>query len=123
VAFAIAGAPTLSDVTSQLKVVRGGFVYNARTRTYSQTLTITNTGAALNGPLSLLLDGLTSGVTLTNQSGITTASHGAAPVGTSYLVLPATSLAGGASVSITLQFSAVTTPSYTPQFLLGSGTL
>ena len=124
-------AVTLTDVTAQLKVARGGLIFSARTKTYTQTLTITDTdtdtdadtGAAVTGPLSLLLPNLSGTATLSNRTGVTTVAHGSTAAGTSYVTLPATTLAAGGSESVGLQFTTTTTPSYGLQVLLGTGTL
>ncbi len=124
VAYSIAAAATLTDVTAKVSVARGGLVYNARTKTYTQTLTITNTStAALTGPLSLLLTGLSSTATLANATGSTTVAHGSTPAATPYLTLSAGSLAAGGSVTVTLQFTTTTAPTYGLQLLAGAGTL
>ncbi len=124
VAYSITAAATLADVTAKVSVARGGLVYNARTKTYTQTLTITNTSAAaLTGPLSLLLTGLSSTATLANATGSTTVAHGSTPAATPYLTLSAGSLAAGGSVTVTLQFTTTTAPTYGLQLLAGAGVL
>jgi hypothetical protein len=88
---------------------------NRLTGKYTSTVKITNTGAvALQGPLHLVLEGLTAGVTLDGKTG----EQGGAP----YLTLPNTSLAPGATASITTTF---TNPSkitfgYTPKLFSGT---
>jgi hypothetical protein len=115
-------APTLTTVTG-LTVTRGGLVYNARTKTYTQTLTIQNTtGAALTGPLSLVFIG-TSGATLSTATGKTQLAHGSAAAGSSYFTLPAASLASNGTETLTLTFAGTSSPIYSLLALLGSGTL
>jgi hypothetical protein len=64
---------------------------------YVGSVTITNTsGAALTGPLWLKLNGLTSGLTLDNASGM--------DAGAPYVVLTGT-LAAGATVNVPLTFT------------------
>jgi len=97
VVVSLALTPAFSDVTASVKIARSGFTLNRTTGKYSGTVTITNTGnQALNGPLHLRLDGLTSGVTLDNRSGM----QGSAP----YITLPNASLAAGASVTVSTVF-------------------
>jgi hypothetical protein len=119
--FTISSAATLTQVTG-LTITRGGLVYNARTKTYTQTLTILNTGATLNGPLSLVFTGA-SGATLSNATGKTQSAHGAAPSGSSYITLPATTLASNGTETLTLTFTGTGTPVYDLLALLGNGVL
>jgi len=108
-------APTFADVTASTSIVRSALMLNRLTGKYSATVKITNTGAAaLNGPLHLVLQGLPAGVTLDGKSG----DQAGAP----YLTLPGTTLAPGASVSVTTTF---TNPSkisigYTPKLFSGT---
>ncbi|MBD8531251.1 MULTISPECIES: ExeM/NucH family extracellular endonuclease [unclassified Massilia] len=86
------------DVTAAAKVVKSGFTQNRVTGKFTGTVTITNTGSTpMTGPLHLVLQGLTAGVTLDGKSGET----GGAP----YLTLPGGSLAAGASVTVTTTFT------------------
>jgi hypothetical protein len=62
---------TERDITSQVRITRGGFYFDRNTQHYLQQVTIQSiTGATINGPLRLALDGLTNFVTLTNEDGI-----------------------------------------------------
>jgi hypothetical protein len=72
--------------------------------TVTQTITVTNNGAtAIPGIVSIALDGLTSGATLTNAVGTT---QYASPIGSPYVDVNASDLATGAtSASFTLTFS------------------
>ncbi len=110
----VAVQPTIVNVTGELSVKFGGFVYNRTTRRFTQTLTITNvSGSAITGPIELVLLNLEN-ATLVNQSG----TYQGSPYIT---VLSAGSLGAGQSVSITLVFNDPTlaTISYTPEFLAG----
>jgi hypothetical protein len=94
----------LHDVTAQMVITRANLVYNRTTGLYTQQVTIRNTGTtAVVGPLSLVLDHLTSNVVLDNQSGVTrTWDAGGNP----YLnvALPNNQLAAGQSVTVELDF-------------------
>jgi predicted extracellular nuclease len=91
-------APTYSDVTASAKIAKSGFTLNRVTGKYTGTVTITNTsGAPMTGPLHLVLQDLTAGVTLDGKTG----DVGGAP----YLTLPGSSLAAGASVTVTTVFT------------------
>ena len=72
--------------------------------TYSQTITVTNSGTStIPGTVSVALDGLTTGVTLLHAAG-TTAYAG--PVGSPYIDISAAALAPGAiSPTVTLTFA------------------
>jgi predicted extracellular nuclease len=91
-------APAFVDVTGSVKVARSGVTLNRVTSKSTGSVTFTNTSSAvLNGPLQFRLDGLTAGVTLDNASG----TQNGAP----YVTLPVSSLAPGASVTVTTTFS------------------
>jgi hypothetical protein len=94
------------DVTSRVCVARGDFVYSRTLREFIQAVTVTNTGAgAIGGPITLVLDGLTPGVTLVNASGTTSATS---PAGLPYIdasLGTANALAPGQSTTITLILS------------------
>lgn len=111
------------DVSSAIKVTRGGFVLNLATGRYVQTLTLTNTSTAtITGPLSLVLDGLSSYASLYGATGATDALE--PPAGSPYANVTNNSLGSGASVSAQLQFTdpTRTTPiTYTTRVLAGSG--
>ncbi|MGP0065234.1 MAG: beta strand repeat-containing protein [Isosphaeraceae bacterium] len=109
-----APATVLSNVTSDVSVKAGGFVYNRTTRQFTQTLTITNiSDAALTGPIELVLLNLEN-ATLVNQSG----TYQVSPYIT---ILNSGSLGVGQSLTITLVFADPTlaTITYTPEFLMG----
>src|SRR5262249_34254676 len=88
---------------NNVQVTRSGYVRDRRMGTYSQQITLTNnTGRTLLGPFYLAIDNLTEGVTLANQSGLTTIFS---PLGVPQIQVAGGSLAPGASVAVTLQFN------------------
>lgn len=91
-------APTYADVTASVAITRSGITLGRVGGKYSGTVTVKNTsGAAITGPLHLVLQGLPSGVTLDNKSGMVD--------GAPYLTLANTTLAPGASVTVTTTFT------------------
>jgi hypothetical protein len=111
------------DVSNAIKVTRGGMVLNLATGRYVQTVTLTNTStSAITGPISLVLDSLSSYAALYTVSGATDALE--APAGSSYANVTSSNLATGASVSLQLQFTDATrtTPiNYATRVLAGPG--
>jgi hypothetical protein len=88
------------DVSARVTVTRSGFVFNRRTGYFVQTVTLTNISAhALAGPIALVLDGLTPGVTLSNAAGATKSGSPTIDVAPNGGIL-----AAGGVVTITLQF-------------------
>jgi hypothetical protein len=86
-------APSCSFMSS-------GLVYSRKTKLYSGSLTVTNTGTTtINGSLVATLNNLTTGVTLTNATGM---NNGFPYIGS------VVSLAPGASTTLPLQFSNLT---------------
>jgi parallel beta-helix repeat protein len=104
----------LSNVTNDLAVKLGSFVYNRSTRQFTQTITITNiSGSAIVGPIELVLLNLKNG-SLTNESGTL--------LGNPYITISNPgSLGVGQSLTITLVFADPTlaTISFLPEFLIG----
>jgi hypothetical protein len=91
-----------TDVSTKVQVTRSGFGYNLATQRFVQTVTLKNiSAAAITGPLSLVLDNLSSNATLFNPSGTTAC---ATPAGRPFANLSA-NLNPGASVSVALQFT------------------
>ena len=89
-------APAFVDATASFTVVRSGIVLNRATGQYTGTYSFTNkTGATINGPFQVEFAGLPSGVTLAGAS-----LHNGVP----YLTAGATSIAPGATVSVTTNF-------------------
>ena len=79
----IAAPSCASKVSSQVSIARGGFRLNASTQRFVQTVTLKNTSTAtIQGPVSLVLDGLSSNAVLFNKSGVTACE---ATVGSSYV--------------------------------------
>ncbi len=97
VAFATTAITPFTDISAQVSVSTGGFVYNRATRLYTGNLNITNNGAAINNPVVVALNNLTSGVTLTNALGL----YNGAP----YVTATGSGLTAGASSTIPLSFS------------------
>jgi len=113
IAFACA-----SNMSSAVSVVRSGYSYNVVTKRFAQTLTLTNnSGSAISGPISLVLDGLSTNATLSNSSGATAC---AAPLGSPFIKLSGP-LNPGVSVPAVLQFTDPTKTgiSYTTRVLAG----
>ena len=98
----IVNAPVCAtDAGGQVQVIRSGFGYNFATQRFVQTVTLKNLSASiLAGPLSLVLDNLSSNATLFSPSGTTAC---AAPAGSPF-INSSGNLNPGASVSVTLQF-------------------
>jgi hypothetical protein len=96
------------DAVDQVVVTLGALIYNADSGLYVQAVTITipDGGAALVGPLSLVLDNLPSGVTLVNQTGPTRNSD-LGSLGSPYLdvSLPGNVLDVGARFTLQLVFN------------------
>jgi uncharacterized repeat protein (TIGR02543 family) len=109
------------DVSGLMFVTLGGFTLNPITGRFLQTVTLTNGSAAtITGPISLVLDNLSSNATLANATGTTDAL--APPAGSPY-INASTNLAPGQAITVTLQF---TDPSrgaisYTTRVLAGPG--
>ena len=59
----------IPNITNDLSIKYGGFVFNRKTGQFTQSVTITNTsGAAITGPIELVLTNLKN-ATLVNQTG------------------------------------------------------
>jgi sugar lactone lactonase YvrE len=88
----------VANVSGSVKVVMGGLSYSTVKHVGSETVTITNTSAnAIAAPLQLVLSGLPSTVTAVNNTGTYQ--------GNPYWTVSTSSLAPGASVQVTVQFS------------------
>jgi hypothetical protein len=111
--------PCANNATSLVAAKRGGYIYSMGTGRFTEMVTLTNTSAApVTGPIALVLDNLTSGVSLENAAGATNCTE---PVGSPY-ASAAGGLAPGQSVTLNLQFTdpAMSAISYTPRVLAGS---
>jgi FG-GAP-like repeat/Bacterial Ig-like domain (group 3)/Divergent InlB B-repeat domain/FG-GAP repeat len=109
-----------TNVTPQITSQVSGFRYNRLTQNYSQGLTVTNNGAAVNGPVYVALDSLTAGATLVAALGATKC---AAPTGSPYVLLSNIGIDAGQSLTLTLQFTSAAGPPFvfTPRYLAGTG--
>lgn len=87
---------------------------------YTQTIQVTNTGTStIPGPISIALDALTPGITLTNATGTTSY---AGPFGSPYVDVSSSDLLpGGTTARFTLTFSGpgVAQPNYRARVLAG----
>jgi hypothetical protein len=111
------------DVTAQLAISLVSSTLDPTTRRYEQTVTIKNTsGKPIIGPLSLVLDNLSSNATLVNKTGVTARG---APSGSPYIdaVLVNDVLDSGTSVTILLAFTDLSNQpiTYTARVLAGTG--
>lgn len=107
-------AEVAAGVSSQVAASRSGLVYNRGTKQFYGSITLTNSGTtSINGSLDILLQGLTSKVSLayaTVTIGGTTYSLtiGEDGAGDPYIQIPQTvlrSLAAGQSLSIAVRFN------------------
>jgi acid phosphatase len=114
-------APSFATVLSPLAIVRGSYIANNRAHTITQPVTITNQGStAITGPIQVVLDNLTSGVTLQNSGGTTSVNLPASP----YITVTTGTLAPGASATVTLLFNMPASGgvSYTARTVTGTAT-
>ena len=110
------------DVSASVTVTQGSYGRVPRTTTIVQKVTLTNTSTTtITGPLSLVLDGLTTGVTLAGATGTTTSASGGA-AGSPYLNIVG-DLAPGASVSVSVRYAdpKLALIQYTARVLAGPG--
>jgi probable HAF family extracellular repeat protein len=103
------------NVTRQITVAVTGHTYLRGVHTYA--LKLSNTGAAVSGPLSLVLDNLPASTQLLNASGNTSATN---PAGSPY-VTSASGLAVSGSVSILLRLNMPLTSATSFRVLAGLG--
>jgi len=103
-----------------LPITRGGFVLDRRLNKMVQQVTITNnSGAALNGPINIVLSGLSANTSLSNATGTTATTAPGSP----YISVQSGSLASGASLTVTLQFARPAAGNITYTALPATGTL
>jgi hypothetical protein len=109
------------DVSNQVSIAPGGFRLNRTTGRYVQQVLLTNTGlGSISGPVSLVLDHLSSNATFFNRTGITSSVP---PTGSPYLNMATGGLAAGDSVTATLEFTNPTNQAitYDTRVLAGRG--
>ena len=100
--------------------MRSGFSYSIVSKRFAQTITLTNAGSnSITGPISLVLDNLSSNATLFNASGTTSCT---APAGSPYVTI-AGPLNSGANATAVVQFTDPTKAgiTYTTRVLAGGG--
>jgi hypothetical protein len=110
-----------ADVSSSVTVTRAGFVLNPATGRYAQSVTVTNISAnTITGPISLVLDSLSSNATLFTVTGTTDSLE--LPAGSPYLNANV-NLAAGKNTVFMLQFTdpSHAAISYNTRVLAGSG--
>jgi hypothetical protein len=120
--FGLKSPTCAADVSSEVTVSRGGWHYNRAGNNYSETLTLTNTGAHPVGPVSVVLDSLSSFAGLSSATGTTTCG---ALTGSPYqnVSLANNSLSPGQSaiVNIVATNSTPQTIGFNTRVLAGSG--
>jgi hypothetical protein len=72
-----------ANISATVSVMSGQAKLNRKSGRYTQSVTLKNGDGPVSGPVSLVLDGLSNGVTLFNASGTTTACGG--PSGSPYI--------------------------------------
>jgi hypothetical protein len=88
-----------------LALTPSGYVFNRKTNTNSQTVTVTNTlSTAITSPIYLVIGNLSSNTHLNNGAGTTATNFPGSP----YVSVSPSGLAPGASVTVSLQFAAPT---------------
>jgi probable HAF family extracellular repeat protein len=95
--------PAAMNVSSQVRTISSGLIYNRSAHTFNGTVTITNSSSGIiYGPLQVEVDGLPGGATLVNQAGL----HNGNP----YIYFNnVIKLMPGGSVSVPVQISYVGT--------------
>jgi len=75
----------VTDVTSQVALRLKGFVFDRASRRYTQVVTLANSsGGVLTGPISLVFDALSAGVTVAGMTNVTVnRAPGGSPTSTS----------------------------------------
>lgn len=109
-------ASIVSTVTNQVTISGSVVTYNRVSQLYSQSVKLTNNGAALPAA-AFVMDSLPAGVSVVTPSGTTSA---APPVGSPYI--EAGPIGAGATVTLSIQFTRTGTPPviYNPR-VLGAG--
>ena len=111
------------DVSAQVRVVASGLRWNANTKRFESTATLTNTSAQpIRGPIALVVDFSQASVQLLNAHGTTCVTS---PVGREFvnIPMPAEALAPGESLEVVLQFERdeATEIRFTMKVLAGPG--
>jgi uncharacterized protein len=116
-------AACAADVSKQVSVSLGGFRLDRKTGRYQQTVTIRNISTSpIAGPMSLVLDNLSSNATLYNKSGTTSCAAPASPYVDVNLGHANTLKAkGNASVGLEFTSPANQAISYSTRVLAGAG--
>jgi hypothetical protein len=114
---------TVIDVTQKVQITRSEFRYDSNTRSWVQRVTIKNiTSAPIVGPISLVLDNLSSVATLKPADGVTKLTGA---LGSPYVdfALAGASLAPGGVATVSLNVVDPTNAqfTYTPRVLAGEG--
>ena len=97
-----AGLFAATNVSSQVRVTQNGFGRNRSTSLWVATITVTNTsGAALAGPIQVVLTNLPANVTMQNNTSKLSTGPSLGP----YITVTTAPLAAGASVKTSIQFT------------------
>jgi uncharacterized repeat protein (TIGR01451 family) len=110
----VTGIGPIADISGLVKVTQTGFGVNHSTKLWNATMMIANTsGAAIKGPIQVILTNLSPNATMVNNVGIRN--------GIPYITVSVGGLAAGASIDALIQF---TNPSsgyidYKPQTVSG----
>lgn len=113
-----------SNANSRVSVAQGGYRLNMATQRYVQVVTLRNmTGAPVQGPVSLALDGLSTNASLFNMTGVTSCS---APSGSPFVsvnVGPDNILSPGEAATVFLEYVNPTNQgiTYIPRVVSGAG--
>jgi hypothetical protein len=117
----VGGSNCSANLTSQLTVKPGGFVYDRTHQQFVQTVTLTNNGPTITGPVSYALDSLSANASLVSPSGYTSCATPANSPLADTGICPNSPLAMGGSVTFFVRFTDPTMASisYTPRVLAG----
>jgi hypothetical protein len=108
-----------TDVSSNVTITRSGYAFNFVTGRFVQTVTLTNRrSSTIEGPVSLVVTGLSANAALFNAAGKTTCSSPGSP-----FINVAGSLSPGGQASVVLQFTdpSKAAISYSAAVVAGSG--
>ena len=116
-----ASQPSPRDVSAQVGITYGGFTLVRSTGRWVHTLTLRNNGVTtVTGPISVVLSGLSTNASVFHPTGTTTVFY----AGSRYVNLAASSLAPGATATLTLEFTKTGTAAiaYVGKVVAGQGT-